>query len=195
MASEPRQRLTIEEYLAFERETETRLDYLNGETFAMTGASHEHNVIVTNAVAALRPQLRSRGCTLYANDMRVRTPADLFTYPDLVVVCGERRFDDPRRDTLLNPTVLLEVLSESTRDYDRGTKFTHYRMIPSLVEYVLVAQDGIHVEHFVRQASDRWLLTEIAGREQTLELSSIRCKLALRDVYEDVLDGAAPQAG
>src|SRR5215208_1224850 len=127
MASDPRQRLTLQEYLTLERQAETRSEYLDGEMFAMSGASHSHNVIVTNAVAALRPQLRSRGCALYANDMRIRTPTDLLTYPDIAVVCGRRQFDDPRRDTILNPMVIVEVLSESTRDYDRGTKFTHYR--------------------------------------------------------------------
>lgn len=187
MASEPKQRLTIQDYLAIERNAETKSEYLDGEMFAMTGASREHNVIVTNAVAALRPQLRSRGCDLYANDMRVRTPTDLCTYPDVVVVCGERRFDDPRRDTILNPTVLLEVLSESTRDYDRGTKFAHYRTIPSLAEVLLIEQGRPHVEHYQRQASDRWLLLEIEGLESILELASIGCVLSLADLYEDVL--------
>jgi Uma2 family endonuclease len=187
MASEPKQRLTIQDYLAIERDAEMKSEYLDGEMFAMTGASHAHNVIVTNAVAALRPQLRSRGCTLYANDMRVRTPTDLCTYPDVAVVCGERTFDDPRRDTILNPMVVLEVLSESTQDYDRGTKFSHYRTIPSLTDVVLIQQDRPHVEHFMRQASDRWLLLEIDSLESTLELTSIGCVLPLADLYEDIL--------
>jgi Uma2 family endonuclease len=191
MASEPKHRLTVHDYLTLERRAETRSEYLEGEMFAMAGASHEHNVIVTNVVAALRPQLRSKGCTLYANDMRVRTPTDFLAYPDVIVLCGEKRFDDPRRDTVLNPTVIFEVLSESTQEYDRGTKLAHYREIPALAEVLLIAQDRPHVEHYLRQATDRWLLTEIHDLQQTLDLSSVGCKLALVDVYEEVLE--APQ--
>lgn len=191
MASEPKHRLTVQDYLALERQAHTKSEYLDGEMFAMTGASHEHNLIVTNMVAALRPQLRARRCTLYASDMRVRTPLDFLAYPDVVVLCGERKFDDPRRDTILNPTVIVEVLSPSTQDYDRGTKFPHYREIPSLAEVLLVAQDRSHVEHYPRQATDRWLLVETEGLHQTLELPTIGCTLALADVYEDVLEAQA----
>jgi len=187
MASEPKARLTVQDYLALERQAETKSEYLDGEMFAMAGASHEHNVIVTNVVAALRPQLRGRGCTLYATDMRVRTPADFLAYPDVFVLCGERRFDDPRRDTVLNPTVIVEVLSPSTQDYDRGTKLPHYREIPSLAEALLIAQDRPHVEHYLRQASDRWLLVEITDLGTTLELTSIGCTLPLAETYEEVL--------
>jgi Uma2 family endonuclease len=188
MSSEPKHRLTVHDYLTLERRAETRSEYLDGEMFAMAGASHEHNVIVTNLVAALRPQLRSKGCTLYANDMRVRTPTDFLAYPDVIVLCGEKRFDDPRRDTVLNPTVIFEVLSESTQEYDRGTKIAHYREIPALAEILLIAQDRPHVEHYLRQAADRWLLTEVHDLPHTLDLSSVGCKLALVDVYEEVLE-------
>lgn len=188
MAPEPKHRLTVLDYLTLERGAETRSEYLDGEMFAMAGASHEHNVIVTNVVAALRPQIRARRCSLYSNDMRVRTPADFLAYPDVMVLCGEHRFDDPRRDTVLNPTVILEVLSPSTEEYDRGTKLPHYREIPSLGEALLIAQDRPHVEHYLRQATDRWLLIEISDLRHVLELPSIGCRLALSDVYEDVLD-------
>jgi len=188
MASEPKHRLTVLDYLALERQGETRSEYLDGEMFALAGASHEHNVIVTNLVAALRPQLRARGCTLYANDMRVRTPTDFLAYPDVMALCGERRFDDPRRDTILNPTVIIEVLSPSTEEYDRGTKLPHFREIPSLSEALLVTQDRPYLEHYIRQASDRWLLVEISSLRHILELPSIGCRLALSDVYEDVLE-------
>ena len=120
--------------------------------------------------------------------MRVRTPTDFLAYPDVTVLCGEKRFDDPRRDTILNPTVIAEVLSGSTQDYDRGTKFTHYREIPSLAEVLLIAQDRSHVEHYLRQATDRWLLVETGDLRSSLELSSIGCELALADVYEEVLE-------
>jgi Uma2 family endonuclease len=188
MASEPKHRLTVHDYLTLERRSETRSEYLDGEMFALAGASHEHNVIVTNIVAALRPQLRSRGCTLYANDMRVRTPTDFLAYPDVVVLCGERRFDDPRRDTVLNPTLIIEILSESTQEYDHGTKLTHFREIPSLAEVLLIAQNRPHVEHYLRQASDRWLLVETSDPRNILDLSSIGCRLALAEVYEDLLE-------
>ncbi|HEY2739252.1 MAG TPA: Uma2 family endonuclease [Thermoanaerobaculia bacterium] len=190
MASEPKHRITVQDYLAVERREETRSEYLDGEMFAMAGASHEYNVIVTNLVAALRPQLRARGCTLYANDMRVRTPTDFLAYPDVMALCGERRFDDPRRDTVLNPTMIIEVLSPSTEEYDRGTKLPHFREIPSLSEALLIAQDRPHVEHYIRQAKDRWLLIEINDGLHILELPSIGCKLALSDVYEDVFEDA-----
>jgi Uma2 family endonuclease len=122
--------------------------------------------------------------------MRVRTPADFLAYPDVIVLCGEKRFDDPRRDTVLNPTVIFEVLSESTQEYDRGTKLAHYREIPALAEVLLIAQDHPHVEHYLRQATDRWLLTEIHDLQHTLDLSSVGCKLALVDVYEEVLEAS-----
>jgi Uma2 family endonuclease len=187
MASEPKHRLTVLDYLDIERSAETKSEFFGGEMFAMAGASHEHNVVVTNIVALLRPQLRSRGCYLYSQDMKVRTPSDLLTYPDVAVVCGKPQFSDSHRDTVLNPIVLIEVLSPSTKDYDRGTKFDHYRTIPSFLEYVLAAQDRPHVEHHARQASGQWLLTEIDGLDASFEIASIGCKLALAEVYEDVL--------
>jgi Uma2 family endonuclease len=118
--------------------------------------------------------------------MRVRTPTDLFTYPDVVVVCGEPRFDDEEFDTLLNPTLIVEVLSRSTEAYDRGIKSSRYRSIPSLSQHVLIAQDRIQVEHFIRQAADRWLLEELADLGQTLELPSIGCRLPFAEIYDRV---------
>lgn len=186
MASEPRQRLTIEEYLAFERQSETRHDYLGGEIFAMTGASRIHNLISGNIFGEIRNQLRRRPCEVYTEAMRVRAPADLFTYPDVVVVCGKPSFDDLEFDTLLNPTVIFEVLSPSTEAYNRGIKSERYRAIPSLSEYVLVAQERIHIEHYIRQASGRWLLEELANLGETLELPSIDCRLSVAEIYEQV---------
>lgn len=186
---EPKTRLTVEQYLALERKAETKSEYLNGEVFAMTGATREHNLIVLNVGASLHAQLRGRSCEAYIGDMRVRvSTTGLFTYPDVVVVCGEPDLDNGF-DTLLNPTLIVEVLSESTEDYDRGTKFAHYRTIPSLSEYVLVAQKEVHVEHFIRQA-DGWLLTETSDLGDTVELPSIGCRLSLKDVYERVIGPA-----
>ena len=138
-------------------------------------------------VRELGNRLRGRACRVLPSDMRVKvSPTGLYTYPDVVVVCDQPQFADEQRDTLLNPTLIVEVLSESTKDYDRGEKFEHYRMLPSLSEYVLIAQDKYHVEHFVRQPDNRWLLSETNLLEDTIHLSSIACDLALAEVYDKV---------
>jgi len=186
MASDPSQRLTIQDYLAFERQSETKNDYLDGEIFAMTGASRVHNLITGNIFGEIWSQLKGRPCEVYSESMRVRTPGDLFTYPDVIVVCSEPEFIDGEFDTLLNPTMIVEVLSTSTEGYDRGVKSSRYRSIPSLSEYVLVGQDRIHIEHFLRQSADRWLLEEFSDLGLTLELSSIGCRLPLAEVYDRV---------
>ena len=186
MASEPKQRVTIEQYLEAERKAETKSEYLDGEIFAMAGASRNHNRIVLNVAIALDGQAKGRGCEVFANEMRVHIPATgLYTYPDVVVACGEPRFEDSALDTLLNPLLIVEVLSASTESYDRGTKFGHYRTLSSLSEYVVIAQDSVHVEHWVRQR-DGWLLTETDRIEDSVELPSIGARLALRDVYDRV---------
>ncbi len=193
MSAEPQRHLTVEEYLALERESETRHEYLDGEIFAMSGASREHNLIGTNIVGALHPQLKRSGCEQYANDMRVWIPsAGLYTYPDVVVVCDPPHFEDDERETLLNPTLIVEVLSPSTEDYDRGRKFAYYRSIPSLQVFVLVAQDRAHVEVFTRQPDDRWLLWETDDLDGTLELPEIGATLKMADVYDRVPGITAP---
>jgi Uma2 family endonuclease len=189
MATEAKSRLTPEQYLAMERHSETRNQFLNGEVFAMTGASREHNLINGNLFSEIHSQLRGRSYEAYANDMRVKvSETGLYTYPDVVVVCGQPQFEDAELDTLLNPTLIAEVLSESTEVYDRGMKFTHYRTLPSFSEYVLVAQKEVHVEHFIRQ-SDGWLLTETGDLTAVLDLPSIGCRLSLADIYERVFAG------
>lgn len=188
MTALPKQKLTSLEYLEIERQAETRSEFLDGEMFAMSGASRKHGRVAGSAFASLHSQLRGRPCEAFTADMRVRiSPTGLYTYPDIVVVCGEAQFEDAEVDTLLNPALVLEVLSPSTTDYDRGTKFAHYRSLPSLREYLLLAQDRVHAEHFVRQAGDRWLLSETDDREAVLELASIGCRLALADAYERVV--------
>lgn len=180
-------RCTTDEYLALERSHPERHQYLAGEMFAMGGASERHNLIVTNLVRDLSLQLKGRPSRTYANDMRVKVaPTGLYTYPDIVVVCGAPRFDDEQADTLLNPTVLIEVLSPSTEAYDRGEKFAHYRRLESLAEYVLIAQDSVHVEHYVRQPDNQWLLSETNLLDGTLRLPSIQCELALAEIYDKV---------
>src|SRR5438105_11912 len=142
---------TAEQYLALEREADYKSEYVNGQIYAMSGASREHNLIAFNLITALGTQLRGRPCEGYGGDMRVKvSPTGMYTYPDVSVVCGEPHFDDAQLDTLTNPTVIIEVLSPSTELFDRGGKFAHYRTLQSLSDYVLVAQDKMQVEHFVR---------------------------------------------
>ena len=180
-------RLTPEDYLAIERGAEFKSEYFNGEIFAMAGASRAHNTIVLNTGSEIRRYLKNRPCKAYVNDMRVKvSPTGLYTYPDLVVVCGKEQFEDTQLDTLLNPTLIIEVLSDSTEAYDRGRKFEHYRHLDSLIEYVLIAQHRPHVESYRRQPDHQWLLTECHGLEGTLRLQSIDCDLALAEVYDKV---------
>ena len=188
MATQAKPRITPEEYLRIERHADVKHEFLNGEMFAMSGASLSHVTIVSNIVAALHGQLRSTSCRVGSADLRVKVQASgLYTYPDVVVIGGAARFDaGDIADTVLNPTLILEVLSESTKDYDRGGTFEHYRKLESLREYVLVAQDECHVEHFIRQPDDRWLLSETNNLDDTLPLGSIRCQLNVRDVYEKI---------
>jgi Uma2 family endonuclease len=188
MSSNPRTLLTEEEYLALERRAEFRSEFHRGETFVMAGASRQHNRIVTNLVTALDNQLRKRPCNVYSNDMRVKIPdTGLFTYPDLVVTCGEETFTDDEQDTLLDPLVIVEVLSESTEAYDRGKKFAYYQSIGSLATYVLVAQDSRRVEQYVRQQDGRaWTYTETHGAGAVVEIEAITCDLKLEDVYAKV---------
>jgi Uma2 family endonuclease len=187
MASEPLQHLSPEDYLAFERRAETKHEYVGGEVFAMTGASLAHNVIVLNLGTELNLQFRGRPCRVYANDLRVAvSPDGPFYYPDVVALCAEPRLLDAERDTLLNPEVVIEVLSPSTEAFDRGLKFTHYRAIPSLREVVFVAQDAVRVEHFARGEDGQWLLTDHAGLDAVVELPALACHLELARVYDKV---------
>ena len=187
---------TPEEYLAMERQATQKSEYVNGRIYAMTGASRAHNRVVLNLAAALHGQLRGGPCEAYVSDMRVKvSETGLYTYPDVVVACGEPRFEDAHVDTLIDPTAIIEVLSDSTEGYDRGAKFAHYRRLASLQEYVLIAQDTVRVERYVREG-ERWVLTEIAGSAEALTLTSVGCTIPLRDIYERVElptpDGRAP---
>jgi Uma2 family endonuclease len=177
-----------EEYLRLERQAEYRSEYVNGEIFAMTGASRNHNLITTHISSEFDQQLKGKPCEAYANEMRVKvTATGLYTYPDVVVVCGEPKFEDQYVDTLLNPTLLVEVLSPSTERYDRIAKSSYYRTLESLAEHLLVAQDEIRLEQYVKQANGQWLLFESTSLDAVVELPSIGCSLALRDVYDKIM--------
>jgi len=187
MSALAKPRLTPEEYLARERKAEFKSEYFAGETFAMAGATRPHTLVVANLVRRLGNQLESRPCEVYPTDMRVKVaPTGLYTYPDIAVVCGRPQFEDENEDNLLSPTVLIEVLSESTEKYDRGKKFEHYRRIGSLREYVLVAQDECRVERFERQPDGAWLLSVMDRMEDTLKLPAIGCELPLAEIYDKV---------
>ena len=184
MSTVPQQYITPQEYLDRERQAEMKSQYFQGEIFAMTGASREHNLIAGNTLTALNQRLRDRDCEVYLGDMRVKvSPSGLYTYPDVTVVCGEPQFEDAELDTLLNPKVLFEVLSPSTSDYDRGGKFVQYRRLPSLQEYVLISQDRPLVEHWVRQPQNQWVFSETESLQDTLVLPSISCDLPLAEIY------------
>lgn len=191
MVAIQKQRWTRESYLAFDRASDEKHEFIDGNVCAMTGASENHNLINVNITIALGIQFRGRPCKLYANDMRVRLPSHNYVYPDIAVVCGEAQLEDEHLDTLLNPTVIIEVLSPSTESYDRGKKFEHYRALESLQEYLLVSQEQAHIERYIRQ-EDGWLLTEAKGMEASIELSSIGCALTLADVYDKVTFDTQP---
>lgn len=187
MTAQPQNYISEEAYLAFERASMTKHEYYDGRIYAMTGAKEPHNLISGNLVAALHPQLRRKPCRIYASDMRVKiTKTGLNTYPDVVILCGQPQFTDSVRDTITNPIVLIEVLSASTERYDRGAKFQQYRTIDTLREYLLIAQDHHHVEHFSRQDGGLWVLQEATDVSSEIYIPSIDCTLKLEDIYEKV---------
>ena len=178
---------TAEEYLAYERASDQKHELIDGDVYLMSGASRRHNLLVFNLAVILGNQLRGRPCEAYASDLRVRLEGGQYVYPDLTVVCGEPRFEDAEVDTLLNPTLLIEVLSPSTELYDRVKKFQNYRLIPSLQEYILVSQAMHHVEHFIRQNEGQWLFSDATTLDAVVNLPSIDCQIPLAELYAKVV--------
>jgi Uma2 family endonuclease len=188
MSSQRKTLMTPEEYLAAERKAETRSEYFGGEVFAMVGASKRHNLSAANIIRVLGNQLLDRPCNVYPSDMRVKVSATgKYTYPDVVVAYEPERFDDAENDTLLNPVVIVEVLSASTEAYDRGKKFEQYQQIESLTEYILVAQEPYRIEQYVRQSDKEWRYSEYHDAEEVIKISVIGCELALKDAYAKVV--------
>lgn len=180
--------MSPEEYLAFERQAPGKHEYWHGEVFAMAGASRRHNLLVGNLVRLLGNALLDRPCEVYPSDMRVSSSAsDVFTYPDVTVVCGEPSFADGGHDTLLDPLVIAEVLSDSTEAYDRGKKFEHYRGIASVKHYLLVAQDHPLVELYTRQPDGTWSLSDRRHGDE-VGLSALGCELSVAEIYRKVLE-------
>lgn len=177
--------VTPEEYLTFERQAEYKSEYMDGQVYAMSGASLRHNTIVANLVSELVSQLRDRPCRALPSDMKVRLPdSRKFFYPDVSVFCGSPQFHDEHTDVLLNPMLLIEVLSESTASFDRGKKFLAYQHIESLQEYILISQDTHLVEQYVRQTKGSWTYTATVGLDSSVTLPSIACTLSLKAVYD-----------
>ncbi len=187
MQAHPGHDLTEKECLRLERQAETKSEYWNGQVYALAGASERHTIIVANTLTLFVMQFKGRACTAHASDLRVKVmPSGLYTYPDIVIICGRAQFEDRHRDTLLNPSAIIEVLSPSTEAYDRGTKFEHYRALDSLSDYLLVSQESPTVEHFERQPDDRWLLSTYKGTAAVAQIASIGCSLPLIDIFDKV---------
>ncbi len=187
MATIPEAFLTPEEYLAQERLAFEKSEYIDGRVYAMSGGSEHHSLIGTNVTGALWQQLRARGCRVYGSDLRVSSARGRrFFYPDASVICGASRYHDDHRDTVTNPVVLFEVLSETTEAYDKGSKFLSYQGITSLREYVLIHQAVPLVEHYLRAENESWTYHKVEGTTSTLALPSVQCTLELSDIYLSV---------
>jgi Uma2 family endonuclease len=184
MTTQPRSLLSEDEYLAIERSADFKSEYMDGEAVAMAGASFDHNLLVANCVGALWGRLRGTPCAVVPSDLKVQASNKVY-YPDVTVVCGKPRFLDGAQDVLLSPTLIIEVLSASTKDLDRGEKFMRYRLVESLRDYVLVAQDEVHVEHFRRQTA-LWVLSETRDLQERLSIESIGCEIPLEEIYDRV---------
>lgn len=183
-----RKYISPEDYLTMEKESLEKHEYFDGEIFQMAGSSKEHNLITSNLITSLNTQLKKRNCQVYPPDMRVHIPkTGLFTYPDISVVCGEPEFlPDENLDTLINPVLIVEILSPSTEGYDKGAKFDNYRSLESLREYLLISQNSKKAILYTRQKNDSWVLQDFIGDMTEVELVSIDCRLTMDDVYDKV---------
>ncbi len=188
-------RISVQDYLQRERQATFKSEFFQGEIFAMAGGSASHSLIAANFVRESGNALKDKPCAVFSSDLRVRVePTGLYTYPDATIVCGELKFDDDQRDTVVNPTVIVEVLSDATEKYDRGRKANHYRQISTLKELVLVAQDQPHIERFTRQANGDWLFHEEKELTARFELPSLGISVALAELYRNVpFEAAAEQ--
>ena len=183
--------LAPEEYLTWERKQPFKNEYHNGQIIAMSGASRAHNRITVDITTQLNNQLMEGECEVFAGEMRVQTSPEIsYFYPDVIVVCGEPRFEDDTFDTLLNPIVVIEVLSPSTAAFDRGEKFEHYKQLVSLQEYILISQNTVRVEHHCRQGK-QWIHNTFQRLEDILSLASIECEVPLRAIYRRVMPDAS----
>lgn len=187
MTAQPEKRYSEDEYLELEREADYKSEYYRGEIFAMAGAGHNHNRIVENLSIEIGSFFKGKSCRTYSSDQRIHIPANgLYTYPDLLIVCGKNEYLDNKRDTITNPLVIIEVLSESTSAYDRGEKFHYCRSIPSLREYVIIDSLSVAAEVFRKNEEDTWFLaSEAYSVQETIELGSVDLTLSLADIYAE----------
>jgi Uma2 family endonuclease len=188
MATQPQRRYTLEEYFALEQASEAKYEYWQGEVYAMSGASPAHVQIQVNLITLLRSQLRGRPCRIFPSDMRLKVPSlPPYRYPDLSALCGEPIFElMGGLEVLTNPTLIVEILSPTTEAFDRGDKFTHYKSIPSFIEYVLIAQHRPHIGQYVKQSPEVWSYRECNDLSTSLYIPSLECQLALEELYQDV---------
>jgi Uma2 family endonuclease len=188
MSIHPRRQYTLEEYFVLDRTSEEKFEYFQGEVFNMSGASPAHEQIIANCLVAIRNGFQGRPCRVYPSNLRVKVPSQPpYRYPDLTALCEEPRFElIGGVEVLTNPTLIVEVLSDSTEGYDRGDKFTHYKSIPTFAEYLLIAQHRPHATHFVKQANNLWTNEEFNNPEDAFGLVTLDCQLKLNDIYFDV---------
>lgn len=187
MSTQKVRKISEKEYLEIERKAEFKSEYYNGEMFSLAGASLEHNRISKNITKTLNNQLNNKPCESFQSDLKIKEQSSgVFTYPDIVVVCGEPEFYDKEKDTIVNPIVLMEVLSPSTEGYDRGFKFELYRKIKSLKAYVIISQKQVSIEYYTRNSDESWNLKEYNDKNQSIEIKSIDCLLDLNEVYYNV---------
>jgi Uma2 family endonuclease len=181
---------TLDEYLALDHESEEKIEFWDGHVFTLAGASANHNQIQVNALVALRNKLRGRECRVFPSDMRVGVPAySPYRYPNLSALCGNAVIETlGKQDVLINPSLIVEILSDSTADFDRGYKFTYYnyKSIESFTEYILIAQDRPHVTQFIKQDENNWLNREFNSIDDRFHLASLDCELELSELYEGV---------
>ncbi len=184
MAERAQKYWTVEEYLAFEQESDVKYEYIDGEIFAMSGGTDNHSSIAVNCVVELGVQLRGKKCRVFNSDMKVKISDIKYVYPDFTVVCGKTEFSDEKRMMLTNPTLVAEV-SGSSMNYDKGLKADYYRSLPSVQAYIVIAQDNIAVQLYTRQ-DNGWLLSEYTDLESIIPLDAIGCELPLSEVYRDI---------
>lgn len=187
MSSAAKTKLTVDEYLAFERASESKHEYYDGDVFAMTGGTPAHSLIASNFIREAGNALKGRPCVVYTSDLRVKVnPSGLYTYPDVTIVCGEQLFDDELRDTLINPTVIVEVLSKSTASYDRGPKSKHFRKVESLQALIFIEQESPAVEVYRRQPDGNWILSDATELTESIAIEPIGISIPLAEIYRNV---------
>jgi Uma2 family endonuclease len=194
MLKPKKQTYSIEEYFALEEQAEYRSEYCDGEVFVMAGSSANHNRITLNTASFLNTALAEKDCEVFVNDLRVQLEKQrYYTYPDILIICGEPIFVEGRQDTVANPILIIEVLSESTKDYDRGSKFAAYRNITTLREYILIDQDEIHIEAFVKDDAGTWRLRDYFEQDEALVFESLHLTLPIQQLYQRIKFPSKPR--